>query len=167
MVTLVQIFQIIGYKNSGKTTLTCQFIKELSKRNLRVASLKHHGHGGLPLGIQNTDSEKHRQAGSIISGVIGEHILQLSTDNWQLTQLIKIYEIMHIDVLILEGFKHEDFPKIVLISDERDLRLLHQLTNVQAVLSTLPQNLNEVDAVIFQKNNTTELIQWYCNLLGY
>ena len=163
----MKIFQIIGYKNSGKTTLTCQFIKELSKRNLRVASLKHHGHGGLPLGIQNTDSEKHRQAGSIISGVIGEHILQLSTDDWQLTQLIKIYEIMHIDVLILEGFKHEDFPKIVLISDERDLRLLHQLTNVQAVLSTLPQNLNEVDAVIFQKNNTTELIQWYCNLLGY
>ncbi len=74
---------------------------------------------------------------------------------------------MHIDVLILEGFKHEDFPKIVLITEEKDLPLLKQLSNVQAVLTTLSQNIDGIDAVIFHRNNTTELIQWYCNLLGY
>ena len=78
-------------------------------------------------------------------------MLQLSSDDWQLAQIIKIYEIMHIDVLILEGFKHEDFPKIVLITEEKDLPLLKQLSNVQAVLTTLSQNIDGIDAVIFHQ----------------
>ncbi|GAA3320219.1 hypothetical protein GCM10020331_030320 [Ectobacillus funiculus] len=40
------ILQIAGYQNSGKTTVAEQIISSLTKEGLRVASFKHHGHGG-------------------------------------------------------------------------------------------------------------------------
>ncbi|NCU17826.1 molybdopterin-guanine dinucleotide biosynthesis protein B [Pallidibacillus pasinlerensis] len=163
----MKIFQIVGYKNSGKTTLTSQLITELASRNLRVASLKHHGHGGLPLGLSYTDSEKHRQAGAVLSGVVGEHIFQLSQNEWTLRQLIQVYEIMDINVLVLEGFKHEDYPKIVLINEEKDFELLRELTNIQAIITNFPEKVDRVDSTIFHKKNTTEFIQWYCDLLDF
>lgn len=140
-------------------------ITELASRNLRVASLKHHGHGGLPLGLSDTDSEKHRQAGAVLSGVVGEHIFQLSQNEWTLRQLIQVYEIMNVNVLVLEGFKHEDYPKIVLINEEKDFELLRELTNIQAIITNFPEKVDRVDSTIFHKKNTTEFIQWYCDLL--
>ena len=39
----VPAIAFIGYQNSGKTTLVEKVIAELTRRGLRVGSLKHHG----------------------------------------------------------------------------------------------------------------------------
>lgn len=41
-----RIFQVVGYKNAGKTTLMEQLIAVLRNEGMVVSCLKHHGHGG-------------------------------------------------------------------------------------------------------------------------
>ena len=131
----MKIIQITGYKNSGKTTLSVKIIETLTEAGLKVASLKHHGHGGIPLGFRNTDSEKHRQAGAAIAGVEGEGVFQFSALELTLEQLIDFYAFMKVDVLVVEGFKEKPFPKLVLLSEKEDLILFDRVENIKAVVS--------------------------------
>lgn len=130
------ICQIVGYKNSGKTTLMQHLIRYFADQKLQVGSLKHHGHGGEMEHITETDSYKHLQAGSAISAVQGERQFQLTvhdTAAYSLKELIQFYSIIPIDVLLIEGYKQANYPKIVLINSERDLSLLKEIPNIVAV----------------------------------
>src|SRR5699024_724757 len=101
----------------------------------RVATLKHHGHGGEPAIVQGTDSYEHLQAGAHISGVQGEDRLQLKLTgfkNANLEKAISIYTGFPIDLLLIEGYKHAPYPKIVLKNNPEDDQLL-QLENIIAV----------------------------------
>ena len=42
------ILQIVGYQNSGKTTLVGKIVHVLTESEMKVATIKHHGHGGFP-----------------------------------------------------------------------------------------------------------------------
>ena len=139
----MEIIQVIGYKNSGKTTAAMALINYLSRQGITVASLKHHGHGGIPIGLDSKDSSEHYQAGAAVSGVEGAGLFQLmKQEPWELVQLIMIYELMDVDYLIIEGFKKEDFKKIVMINKEEDLPLLEQTTNIFAAVTNLPLEKN-------------------------
>lgn len=162
----MQIIQIVGYKNSGKTTLAESLINFLSKKGVRVASLKHHGHGGIPLGIETTDSDKHEQAGALIAGVNGENMLQLSQQQgWEVEQMLAIYEILNVDVLVIEGFKQLDYNKIVLIRNEEDLHLLSQLTNIQAVMTALQLPQTSHLYPMFKREEMTAFYGWFDSFL--
>lgn len=156
----MKVIQIIGYKNSGKTTTAMALINVLSEMGIRVASLKHHGHGGIPLGIESTDSAKHQQAGAIISGVEGEGVLQLTNQyHWSLDKLIDIYQLLDTEVLIIEGFKHGPFKKVVLIDKEEDVTILGESTNIIAVITSYPLGNASISYPVF---NRMEL-QGFCN----
>lgn len=130
------IIQVVGYKNSGKTTLMEKLITYFSDRNMRVGSLKRHGHGGDPSIVKGTDSYKHMQAGSLINAVQGETRLQVSINNQTslaLYDLLKIYSFQGIDLLLIEGYKQANFPKIVLIKEKADLELLESVSNIIAI----------------------------------
>ncbi|WP_164669493.1 molybdopterin-guanine dinucleotide biosynthesis protein B [Virgibacillus doumboii] len=130
----MQICQIVGYKNSGKTTVMSELIRHFSARDIRVGSLKHHGHGGEPDRPKNTDSSRHFESGSIISGVQGENSTQFTVDMpFRLDELISIYQSFPIDLLLIEGYKQADYPKIVLVKSAEELSLLKDLTNIIAV----------------------------------
>ncbi|MFA1818965.1 molybdopterin-guanine dinucleotide biosynthesis protein B [Virgibacillus oceani] len=131
------ICQIVGYKNTGKTTLMEKIINYFTAQNHKIGTLKHHGHGGEPKHVHGTDSFKHLQAGSSISAVQGEKQLQLSIADvsaYPLEKLISLYTFMPIDILLLEGFKQADYPKIIIIRNKEDKALL-ELSNIIAVVS--------------------------------
>jgi molybdopterin-guanine dinucleotide biosynthesis adapter protein len=159
------IFQVIGYKNSGKTTLVSKLITHFSDIGMKVASLKHHGHGGPPSELTNTDSFKHRQAGAVLAGVEGSGLLQLSIHqaSWDMDQIMKFYHMMNNDVLVIEGFKKEDFFKIIIVRSEDDLRLLNQLSNIQAVVTSLDLSAEEVSVPIFKLDDFDRLSKWLEN----
>ncbi|WP_170138891.1 molybdopterin-guanine dinucleotide biosynthesis protein B [Oceanobacillus chungangensis] len=155
----MEVIQIIGYKNSGKTTTASKLIEVLSQQGIQVASLKHHGHGGKPLGIENTDSFKHHKAGAIVSGVEGEGMFQLTNHHsWNLEQMLAIYEILNIDVLVIEGFKQSKYKKVVLINKEEDLILLEEATNIVAVITSLP--LESSFYPIFKRTHLRRFCDW-------
>ncbi|GGA81002.1 molybdopterin-guanine dinucleotide biosynthesis protein B [Ornithinibacillus halotolerans] len=162
----MKIVQIVGYKNSGKTTLTQDLINYFSNKGVKVASLKNHGHGGAPVGIENTDSEKHQRAGSLIAGVIGENRLQLShLEQWNIEDILTIYQTLKVEVLFLEGFKKLEYPKIVLLKDEKDMRLLEDITSIIAVVTNKKLHIERNDIPIFDKSDSIQVCDWLGHML--
>ncbi|MBM7570945.1 molybdopterin-guanine dinucleotide biosynthesis protein B [Aquibacillus albus] len=135
----MEIIQVVGYKNSGKTTFAQQIIHHFSSRGLKTASLKHHGHGGTPDVVENKDSTKHHEAGAIMTGVEGDGMIQLNIDYVMddFDRLLAFYRVLDVDVLVVEGYKKLDFNKIVMIKGEEDLHLLEELTNIKAAIASI------------------------------
>ncbi|MEN1937599.1 molybdopterin-guanine dinucleotide biosynthesis protein B [Paenibacillus sp. 102] len=130
------ILQIVGYQNSGKTTLTEKLIQAFSDKGMKVATIKHHGHGGYPE-VPQKDSERHRWAGAVVSSVEGAGLLSLSSlrDKWPLQEIIRLYEFFEVDLILIEGYKTENYPKIVLLRSMEDISLLNKVENVMAVIT--------------------------------
>ncbi|WP_217447948.1 MULTISPECIES: molybdopterin-guanine dinucleotide biosynthesis protein B [unclassified Bacillus (in: firmicutes)] len=130
------ILQIVGYQNSGKTTLTEKLIQAFSDKGMKVATIKHHGHGGYPE-VPQKDSERHRQAGAVVSAVEGAGLLSLSSlrDEWSLQEMIRLYDFFEVDMILIEGYKAENYPKVVLLRTNEDIVLLDKVENVIAVIT--------------------------------
>ncbi|MBC8248175.1 MAG: molybdopterin-guanine dinucleotide biosynthesis protein B [Anaerolineales bacterium] len=104
---------IVGYKNSGKTTLTRALARELTRRGHEVAVIKHTSHHlDLPGKDTATLGEAVSQVGFISpqeSGVFWKKSLSLEN----------IIPYLEADILLVEGFKAEKtFPKIVCLSGQ-------------------------------------------------
>ncbi|EJP92572.1 molybdopterin-guanine dinucleotide biosynthesis protein B [Bacillus cereus] len=140
------ILQIVGYQNSGKTTLVEKIVHALAERKIKVATIKHHGHGGFPE-VAQKDSERHRKAGAVVSSVEGAGLLSLSSlrEEWSLQEIIRLYEFFEVDIILIEGYKKESYPKVVLLRSEEDVELLHKVENIVAVITwyDAPTNLRE------------------------
>ncbi|KLV27681.1 MULTISPECIES: molybdopterin-guanine dinucleotide biosynthesis protein B [Niallia] len=155
----MQCVQIIGYKNRGKTTLVEHLVAFFSKYHYQVAAIKHHGHGGPPLGWEKTDNAKHLQAGADFAGVQGENLLQIATNKeWNLDVIIQLYTLLNVDILFIEGYKHEPKPKIVLIGEQEDTHLLNKVSNLKAVVSSIP--LEDISVPIFKPVQLEKLAYW-------
>ncbi|WP_461201868.1 molybdopterin-guanine dinucleotide biosynthesis protein B [Anoxybacillus sp. TBDG-1] len=129
------ILQVVGYQNSGKTTLIEKIIKRLYTNGYRVGTLKHHGHSGKVALPKEKDTTRHAEAGAVVSGVEGDGtFLFHAKGHWELDELLPIYERFSLDVLLIEGFKHAPYPKIVCLRSQEDKHLLH-LKNVLISIS--------------------------------
>ena len=62
---------VIGWKNSGKTTLVSNLVSHLSKNNLKVGVVKH-AHHTFDIDHPNTDSYKIREAGSFKTTIVSD-----------------------------------------------------------------------------------------------
>ncbi|WP_050180287.1 molybdopterin-guanine dinucleotide biosynthesis protein B [Domibacillus robiginosus] len=153
------VFQVVGYQNSGKTTLMEKLIQAAAARGARVASIKHHGHGGMPDGQK--DSARHQQAGAVIAGVEGEGVLQIAItqDQWTLQQILSLYSSFPVDFIFIEGYKGEPYPKAVLIRSEEDLPLL-SLSNIQCVISWRDIPEGSADCPVFRLNQEKEYLSF-------
>ena len=112
----VPAIAFIGYQNSGKTTLVEKVIAELTRRGLRVGSLKHQGHHGFDIDVPAKDTWRHHQAGSKHVGLIcatrwAEYADTREEDEMPARELLSRYS--DVDVVIIEGYKTEGFDNIV------------------------------------------------------
>lgn len=130
------ILQIVGYQNSGKTTLVEKIVHALAESEMKVATIKHHGHGGFPE-VAQKDSERHQKAGAVVSSVEGAGLLSLSSlrKEWSLQEIIRLYEFFEVDTILIEGYKKENYPKVVLLRSAEDIELVHKVENVIAIIT--------------------------------
>jgi molybdopterin-guanine dinucleotide biosynthesis adapter protein len=164
----VNIIQVVGYKKSGKTTLTSKLIKMATDMGYQVGSCKHHGHG-TPDVLPGTDSDRHQQAGALISGVEGGGTLNLSILNkkWTLEKILEFYRLIELDFIVVEGFKQEIFPKIVLVRSDEDLHLAADLDNVIAVVGENIPKLNPEKGVRYFKSfHQADFETWFIDYLN-
>ncbi len=159
----IPVLQVVGFKNSGKTSLVCNMIQWASHLGISVSSCKHHGHGGKPDTVENTDSTFHQQAGAEIAGVEGDGVLQLSISRreWQLHDILSFYSYIKTDLILLEGFKKEQYPKVLLLRDQSDYHLLQEVENVIAVIAPFPIENQKETIAYFSKEQMKEFSQWY------
>lgn len=145
----MKICQIVGHKNTGKTTVMSQLIRHLTKYGWKVGTLKHHGHGGDPAVMQNTDTYQHFASGASLSAVQGETSTEILLPNIPVAEMMELYQLVHIDILLVEGFKQAVFPKIVLVKNEEDVSLLHRLSTIIAVGTWNKGIVADVDYPVF------------------
>lgn len=130
------IFQIVGFQNSGKTTFSVKLIKSLKAEGFKTAVIKHHGHGGKPQASNQKDSTKHLAAGADLSIVEGEGrlILQAERNDCGLEEQIKLLSFFQPEVILIEGHKQKNYPKLLLLRDQNDLLLLEKVSNIMGIL---------------------------------
>lgn len=130
------IIQIVGYKNSGKTTLIRRLIGVLREHGRRVGTVKHDAHE-FEIDREGRDTWQHYEAGA-------EAVAIASSDKSALiwrseAALEELAAAMRgVDVVLAEGFKEAPYPKIVLLRNETDLELLDRVQAAIAVAAWFP-----------------------------
>jgi molybdopterin-guanine dinucleotide biosynthesis protein B len=106
-----QIISVVGNSKSGKTTLIEKLIPELKNRGYRIGTIKHTSHG-FDMDKKGKDSWRHKAAGAdTVVIASGEKIVMVKDENSAgLERLGKYFDDM--DLVITEGFKKENRPKI-------------------------------------------------------
>lgn len=110
-----KVFGISGWKNSGKTTLTSALIRELSARGYRISSVKH-AHHNVDVDQEGADSYKHRAAGASEVMLATSkrfalmHEIAEEEGEFELNDLLE--KISEVDLILVEGYKSSDIPKI-------------------------------------------------------
>ncbi|WP_257984407.1 molybdopterin-guanine dinucleotide biosynthesis protein B [Neobacillus cucumis] len=127
---------MVGFQNSGKTTITTQLIETLTNLGIKTVTIKHHGHGGKPDVLEQKDSTRHISSGAIASIVEGSGRMVLQADELKLCleDQIELLKFFQPDVILIEGYKQKNYPKLLLLKEKEDLHLLKSLTNICAIV---------------------------------
>ncbi|WP_368505376.1 molybdopterin-guanine dinucleotide biosynthesis protein B [Alkalihalophilus sp. As8PL] len=164
------VLQVVGYQNSGKTTLMEILIQRCSKAGKRVATIKHHGHHTPQKQESNLkDSERHQQAGAEVTAVEGGGSLQIHIKNqsWSLDQMVSLYKSFSPDLILVEGFKKEAYPKVVLLRDEKDLSLLHEASDIICAITWEKElKVREVDYPIYHLDDAVSYSEFILKKLS-
>ncbi|MDD5082534.1 MAG: molybdopterin-guanine dinucleotide biosynthesis protein B [Dehalococcoidales bacterium] len=107
------IVSIVGRSSSGKTTLVEALVRELKRRGFRVSTIKHTPQG-MNIDEPDTDSWRHIQAGSEATAISSTERLVLFKPIPLGATLDEIARILgeDCDIILAEGFKQSDMPKI-------------------------------------------------------
>jgi len=108
------IIGFIGWSGTGKTTLLSNLVPNLIGRGLSVSTMKH-THHDFDMDQPSKDSYRHREAGA-------REVLVTSQKRWALLHELRnepesemeslIAKMAPVDILLIEGFKAHDYPKI-------------------------------------------------------
>ena len=110
----MRVFGLAGWSGSGKTTLLTQLLPALIAQGLSVSTVKH-AHHEFDVDQPGKDSWRHRQQGAT-------EVMVASSRRWALMHehrkdrepgldtLLK--HMMPVDLVLVEGFKEGDFPKL-------------------------------------------------------
>lgn len=115
----VPVVGFAAYSGTGKTTLLTHLIPILRGRGIRLAGIKH-SHHKFDIDQPGKDSYRLRKAGIDQMLVASRCRWALMVENAsgatepRLDELIGHIDQSQVDLILIEGFKHEDFPKIEL-----------------------------------------------------
>ncbi len=98
---------IVGRRNSGKTTLVCELVRELTNQGLLVATIKH-THHNHELDTPGKDSWKHRESGAVGVGILSPHMTAVFVPSERANDTQQNYESLSgmfsdVDLVIVEG----------------------------------------------------------------
>jgi molybdopterin-guanine dinucleotide biosynthesis protein B len=109
------IIGIVGKSGTGKTSLIESLLRELTARSLKVSSIKH-VHDGNVLIPAGKDTTRHLLAGSDpVIGISSNESVIYFNDPYSLDDALSLLKkIASPDVIIVEGFKQSNIPKVVI-----------------------------------------------------
>lgn len=123
---------IVGAKNSGKTKLIENIIKELSEKFIKVMSIKHTAHQHS-FDTDGKDSFRHRKSGAMLTVAENpsEFALFSKHDDIFRSKLENLFA-ESFDICIVEGDKFSNLPKILLTRNIDKI----DLNNISNILAT-------------------------------
>jgi len=114
----IPILGFAAFSGTGKTTLLTKLIPLLKKSGLRIGLIKH-SHHNFEIDKPGKDSYKLRSAGATPLMIVSSHRRAIITDFEHITEpnlddQLNYFDQSKLDLILVEGFKAEAFPKIEL-----------------------------------------------------
>jgi molybdopterin-guanine dinucleotide biosynthesis protein B len=152
MRSMPKVINIVGERSKvGKTFVIEGLIKELKKRGLTVATIKHDVHG-FDIDKKGKDTYKHREAGAetvIISSKSRLAVIKELKEETDLNDIIKLAEDK--DIVLVEGYKNSNLRKIEVYRNKVSSKVISPKDKLIAVASDVKLNLDGV--LIVDKEN--------------
>ena len=140
------VFGIAGWKNSGKTTMVARLVTELTGRGYAITAIKH-AHESFDIDHPGRDSYRLREAGArrvVLSSPKRWALIHEFGDSPEMSFKDILSEAGTCDLILVEGFKREPFPKIELRRDGSASRQpLTGVPEIVAVASDRPDDETE------------------------
>ena len=129
MTTSPPVLGFVAASGTGKTTLLTQLITLLCQRGLRVGVLKH-SHHDFEIDKAGKDSFKLRHAGAVTTLLSSPYRRAIITEKKPIAEPclqaeLAYLQVDNLDLILVEGFKHEAFAKIELHRHELSQPLLY------------------------------------------
>jgi len=140
---LIPILGFAAASGTGKTTLLTQLIPVLRKHNIRVGLIKH-SHHNFQIDKPEKDSFRLREAGATPVMLVSSHRRAIITEfpkpqEPTLDEQLGYFDQSQLDLILVEGFKREQFPKIELHRVELEQPLRYPEDNsIIAIASNQP-----------------------------
>ena len=109
----MRVFGVIGWKNSGKTSLMERLVSEITGRGFSVSTVKH-VHHAVDLDQPGKDTYRHRQAGAT-------EVVLASADRFALMREHRgpepdlravLARLAPVDLVLVEGYKRDSHRKV-------------------------------------------------------
>ena len=152
-----KVINIVGDKsNVGKTFVMEGIIKELKRRGLSVATIKHDIHG-FDIDKKGKDTYKHREAGSetvIISSPKRFALIKEVKEEIPLEKIINLAKDK--DVILVEGYKKSTLRKIEVYKKGFSDRIISPKEKLIAIASD--EDLNFEDILVVKKKKKKKIV---------
>ena len=159
-----RIVAISGVKNSGKTTLICRLLEIFTEKGLRVAVLKHDGHDFEP-DVPGTDTYRQLQAGAYGTVVFSKGKYMLVKQQPQITEKELLEFFPEADLILLEGFKYSNYPKIEIVRKGNSAESVCNPKRLMAIATNLDAEEREAlsipeDVPLFELDNAKSIAEF-------
>ena len=160
----MKLIHIVGYQNSGKTTLISELITELVKRGLKIGTIKHSSHDH-ELDKKGKDSFMHRKAGASPASIICTNMTGIFFPNDPekdpFDEILPMYH--KTDLVIVEGFIDGPYKKIEVFRKETKTEpRANTRKDISAIITNDPIN-SEVP--LWPRNDIYTIADNLCHLL--
>jgi molybdopterin-guanine dinucleotide biosynthesis protein B len=104
-----------------------------------------------------TDTWKHQAAGADITAISSSSRSAILQSRPQTLHSL-LEQMGNIDIVLVEGFKQEDYPKLILIREPADIKLLRELKSPKGSAAILwPEALTATKAAAITSNRDEDL----------
>ncbi|WP_010295109.1 molybdopterin-guanine dinucleotide biosynthesis protein B [Clostridium senegalense] len=158
-----KIISIVATKSgTGKTTLIEKLIPILKEKNWKVGVLKHDAHK-FEMDKEGKDTYRFAQAGAdnvIISSSTKLAMIQTLKEERTIEDILPLFK--DVDLVIVEGFKNNKYPKIEVHRNVVDNNFLYNDLNFKkdTFIALASDEELEVDIPVLDINNPMEVVKF-------
>ncbi len=159
---MTPVLSIIGKSNSGKTTLIEKLIPVLKSRGYRIGVIKH-THHTIETDSEHKDSRRHQKAGAetVVIASKDQIALVKQHPSNRLADIEPYFSDM--DLIITEGYKSENRPKIEVIRSATGKRPVFSNTNNTGWIAFVSDLPPDSSLPCFQHNDIEEIADFIDN----
>lgn len=109
----MRVYGVIGWKNSGKTSLMERLVAEITGRGFSVSTVKH-VHHDVDLDQPGKDTWRHRQAGAreVVLASADRLAIMVEHRGPEPELPAVVARMAPVDLILVEGYKRDAHPKV-------------------------------------------------------
>ncbi|QLS08121.1 molybdopterin-guanine dinucleotide biosynthesis protein B [Citrobacter freundii] len=166
---MIPLLGIAAWSGTGKTTLLKKLIPELCAKGIRPGLIKH-THHNMDVDKPGKDSYELRKAGAAQTLVASQQRWALMTETpaepeLDLAYLASRMDATTLDLVLVEGFKHEPVAKILLFRENCG-HSAQELTIDEYVVAVASDVPLEVDVALLDINDVQQIAGFVAQWLG-